>query len=49
MALSLYAANLADGIDLPAFWRALTFPDAWRVDLETKALERLFFGGLSPE
>ena len=48
MALSLYAASVAD-IDLPAFWRALTFPDAWRVDLDTRVLERLFFGGLSPE
>ena len=49
MALSLYAANLADGTDLPTFWRALTFPDAWRIDLETGALERLYRGGMAPE
>lgn len=48
MALSLYAASLAD-IDLAGFWRQLTFPDAWRLDLQTQDLERLYTSGLPPE
>jgi broad specificity phosphatase PhoE len=27
--------------DIAAFWRALTLPDAWRLDLETGELERV--------
>ena len=46
--LSLYAASIT-AIDLREFWRQLTFPDAWRLDLETKTLERLYEGGLPPE
>lgn len=46
MALSLYAASVAD-IDLREFWAQLTFPDAFRLDFETKSLERLYQGGLS--
>lgn len=48
MALSLYCADVAE-IDLAGFWRELTFPDAWRLDLERRTLERLYFGGLPPE
>ncbi|MEP7216513.1 MAG: histidine phosphatase family protein [Anaerolineaceae bacterium] len=48
MALSLYAASVAK-IDLREFWAQLTFPDAWRLDVEMKTLERLYFGGLAPE
>ena len=48
MALSIYVASVMD-IDLPEFWRELTFPDAWRIDLETRAMERLYRGGLAPE
>ena len=48
MALSLYAASVAD-IDLPEFWAQLTFPDAWRLDFETKSLERLYLGGQATE
>ena len=45
MALSLYLASKAP-IDLVPFWRALTFPDAWRLDLETGGLVRLFEEGI---
>jgi hypothetical protein len=31
------------------FWEALTFPDAWRVDLREGRIERIFSGGLGPE
>jgi broad specificity phosphatase PhoE len=48
LALSLFLASVT-GIDLVSFWRALTFPDAWRFDLETHAVERLFAGGVSEE
>jgi len=48
IALSLYAASIT-AIDLREFWRQLTFPDAWRLDLETKTLERLYEGWLPPE
>ncbi len=47
LALSLYLASKV-GIDLVPFWQALTFPDAWRLDLEAGAIERLFFAGLPP-
>ncbi len=47
LALSLYlASNVA--IDLVPFWQALTFPDAWRLDLEAGTVERLFSAGLPP-
>ncbi len=45
MALSLYLASKAR-IDPVPFWRALTFPDAWRLDLETRELVRLFEEGI---
>ncbi len=45
MALSLYLASKAP-IDLVPFWRALTFPDAWRLNLETGELVRLFEEGI---
>ena len=48
MALSLYADSVAD-INLPEFWAQLTFPDAWRLDLETRSLERLYLGGQATE
>ena len=31
--------------ELVPFWRALTFPDAWRLDTEVNTLERLFTAG----
>ncbi|MGI8927518.1 MAG: histidine phosphatase family protein [Tepidiformaceae bacterium] len=58
LALSLYLATLAptvrsaDGLaafDLVPFWRALTFPDAWRLDPATGTLERVFHAGLAPD
>jgi broad specificity phosphatase PhoE len=48
LALSLYLASVTT-IELVPFWRALTFPDAWRLDLETKALVRVFMGGVAGE
>jgi 2,3-bisphosphoglycerate-dependent phosphoglycerate mutase len=48
LALSLYLASRAP-IDLVPFWQALTFPDAWRLDLDTSRVERLFFGGVAAE
>jgi len=48
LALSLYLASVA-AIDLVPFWRALTFPDAWRLDLETHALARVFMGGVAAD
>ncbi len=44
MALSLWIASVAP-IDLVAFWQALTFPDAWRVDVEAGTAERIWMGG----
>lgn len=48
MALTLYAARYAT-LDIVAFWEGLRFPDAWALDLESAALERLFPGGLAGE
>ncbi len=47
LALSLYL-NSIGSIDLVPFWRALTFPDAWRVDLRTGELTHLFAAGIPP-
>ncbi|MGE5596678.1 MAG: histidine phosphatase family protein [Hyphomicrobiales bacterium] len=48
MSLSLYLASLA-GIGAVPFWRALTFPDAWRLDLATRELTHLFLTGAPAE
>ena len=40
LALTLFLSTRAK-IAREPFWRALSFPDAWRLDLETGALERL--------
>lgn len=48
MALSIYAASVAT-IELVAFWEALTFPDAWRLDVTGRTVTRLFAGSLAPE
>ncbi|MFN0094473.1 MAG: histidine phosphatase family protein [Dehalococcoidia bacterium] len=47
LALSLYLASVA-AIDIVPFWRALTFPDAWRWDPETGSLARVFEAGHAP-
>ena len=47
LALSLYLASRTR-IDLVPFWQALTFPDAWRLDLESGELSHLFHAGLPP-
>jgi broad specificity phosphatase PhoE len=59
LALSLYLAGIGPAIsgdDGPGrrfepvpFWRALTFPDAWRLDFEGGTIRRLYFAGLPPD
>ena len=44
LAMSLWVASVA-GIDLVTWWRELTFPDAWRVEVEAGSVERLWMGG----
>jgi broad specificity phosphatase PhoE len=48
LALSLWLASVLD-IDLVAFWRGLTFPDAWAVDVQMGTIERVFLGGVAGE
>lgn len=48
LALSLWLASTV-AIDLVGFWRALSFPDAWRLDVESRALERLNLGEAAPD
>ncbi len=48
MALSLYL-ELVARIDIVPFWQALTFPDAWHVDVETGELARLYSGAPAPD
>lgn len=48
MAMSLYL-ELVARIDIVPFWRALTFPDAWRIDLETEQLTHLYSGAQAPD
>lgn len=47
MSPTVYLSSLID-FDAVGFWRALTFPDAWRLDTDTKKLTHLFEGGLAP-
>jgi hypothetical protein len=42
--MSLWLASVAE-IDLAEWWQGLTFPDAWRVDLERRRVEQLWMGG----
>ena len=54
LALSLYLRSTGATIagspfDAVPFWRALTFPDAWRLDPESLELTHLFNAGLPPE
>jgi broad specificity phosphatase PhoE len=46
-ALSLYLASRTS-IDVVAFWRALTLPDAWTLDLTSGQLSRLYETGRPP-
>lgn len=48
LAMSLWLASRAT-IDPVPFWRALTFPDAWKLDLEIREVRRLWMGGRAPE
>ena len=48
MAMSLYL-ELVARIDIVPFWQALTFPDAWRVDVETGELAHLYSGAPAPD
>lgn len=46
-AIALYVGSLVP-VDVVAFWQALTLPDAWVLDLDSRALTRLFPAGLPP-
>ena len=48
MALSLWVASVVD-IDLVPWWKALTFPDAWRVDVAAGTVEHVWLGGRAGE
>jgi broad specificity phosphatase PhoE len=47
MALSLYL-ELVARVDIVAFWQALTFPDAWRLEPATGELSRVYSGAPAP-
>jgi hypothetical protein len=44
LAMSLWVASMVD-VPLVEWWRALTFPDAWRVDTEARTVQHLWLGG----
>ena len=48
LAMSLWIASWSN-IELVPFWKALTFPDAWRLDVETGEVDHLWMGGRAPE
>lgn len=48
LAMSLWVASIVT-IDLVGWWRALTFPDAWRVDLDAGTVDHLWLGGRAGE
>ena len=48
LAMSLWLASRS-AIDIVPFWRELTFPDAWRLDLATGEPTHLWMGGRPPE
>ena len=48
LASSLWAASVCT-IDLAAWWRGLTLPDAWRVDPFGRTIEHLWMGGAAGE
>ena len=49
MAMTLWLANAISLPDPVAWWRNLTFPDAWRVDLEAGTLDHFWPGGAPAE
>jgi broad specificity phosphatase PhoE len=44
LAMSLWLASRVP-LDIVPWWKALTFPDAWRVDLDAGTAEHLWLGG----
>ncbi len=44
LAMSLWAASVVP-LDITEWWRALTFPDAWRIDPEAGSATHLWLGG----
>lgn len=48
LAMSLWVASQTT-IDVVEWWRALTFPDGWRLDLKSGGLEQVFRAGMAPE
>lgn len=47
LALSIYLQSRLE-LDIIPFWRALTLPDAWALDLETLELTHVFDAGMAP-
>lgn len=46
-AISLFVASKVE-LDVVAFWRSLSLPDAWLLDLSSDELSHLFEAGLPP-
>jgi broad specificity phosphatase PhoE len=44
LAMSLWLASRIP-LDIVSWWKVLTFPDAWRVDLDAQTVEHLWLGG----
>ena len=44
LAMSLWMASRLP-LDVVSWWKSLTFPDAWRVDLDAQTVEHLWLGG----
>lgn len=44
MAMTLWVASIAP-IAVVEWWRGLTFPDAWRIEIERGTVERVWLGG----
>lgn len=48
LAMSLWLASRSN-IDLEPFWKALTFPDAWQLNLKAGEVRHLWMGGRAAE
>ena len=41
LAMSIWASDAVDGLDIVEFWEGLTFPDAWLFDQRDRSFRRL--------
>lgn len=48
LAMTLWLGSVIK-LDAVAWWRSLSFPDAWRFDLQEGSLERIWMGGTPAE